>query len=662
MLFFNRLNAQDTLTERFSSPQKCIFKDKGIVSNGYFLKGNDGMYNYSTIFKPLNLNSYKIAAKVRFEKGEVGSGFGLMFEASMLENANVFLISKSGYFLVGQFNNSKFDYFTDWQKSEYIFKDDTENFLEIFRDDNLTRFYINGNLVFSTSKVKNFGFWHGYLLKGAETEISSSFFSIISEKEKMVFNSSKKPLENINSSVPEIAPIESDDEKMLYFSRIDSKDNYGGYGDCDIFFSEKNGKTYSEAQHFPYKVNDKLVNVVIKTVDKNHTLYIEGTYDENGTQISSEGISVTKKISDLYWTTPKPIKINNFFNKNEHVSYAFSSDLKVLIIAAELEDCIGGLDLYVSFLEEDGSYSEPQNLGKNINTPLDEGTPSFSPDNKILFFSSYGHKGYGNSDIFFSRRLSGNFLQWTQPQNIGSMVNTKNWEAYFSVSNDFKTAYFVSNDNENFDENIYTIVLPKELGPSSEVFLTVSVVDKFYNRQIQNSAVSLKTSSGFKQELKETHGKYSAQVGGFSEFTIISEQPNYKTVSVFFEEGLSNDSSIVIEMLPQKLRLKSIEFEYQSHKLASENYPELNKLALFLKKNPEMKITLLGHTEIGSNQSSQILSENRAESVKKYLVGKGVNSKRIACKGFAGRQPLSLGTSPKDKAKNRRVEVVLSAD
>lgn len=646
---------KDTLTENFSSPENCIFKEGGNVSQKYFLDGGSS-YCYSTIFKPLGGGFYRISTSVEFLDGSSSRGYGLSFEGSGVENTNVFLVSNSGYFMTGFYQDGKFSNILPWQKSDFI-KKDSVNILEIARENNLTRFYINGGLVFQTSKVKAYGFRHGYFLKSG-VKISSDFFRIITYKDKYVFTTPKKTLAEVNSQFPDIAPLESDDGKTLYFSRIDAPENYGPPGDCDIWFAEKDNYMFSSPVHFPYKVNGRMINAVIKTADKNHTLYVEGTYDESGIQESSNGISVTKKLTDLYWTVPKKIEIKNFYNNNKHGTYAFSSDFKVLILSVERKDSYGGLDLYASFLNPDGSYSEPVNLGQKVNTKLDDGTPFLSPDGRMLYFSSYGHKGFGGSDIFVSKRLDDSYLKWSCPENLGSMVNTKNWEAYFSVSADFSTAYFVSNDNEDFDENIYTIGLPEELGPSEDIVLTIAVADKITKEAVE-AVVSVKTGASETKAVRKAKGSFSAETIRNRSLTVEVCAKNYKTLTVNFEHGIGGDSTFTAEISPEKLRLKSLSFYFRSAVLMKSDYPELDRLAEYLNENPEIKILLCGHTEKGHSDISQALSEMRASSVKNYLTEKGVNGTRISCKGFSGKQPLSHGNSAADRAKNRRVEVVL---
>lgn len=106
--------------------------------------------------------------------------------------------------------------------------------------------------------------------------------------------------------------------------------------------------------------------------------------------------------------------------------------------------------------------------------------------------------------------------------------------------------------------------------------------------------------------------------------------------------------------------LKGVNFDFAKFSLQSSSYAELDQLVVVLKKNKGWKITVTGHTDNTGNKSSNIvLSESRAQSVKDYLVQKGVAAERITCAGYGSSQPLASNATEAGRAKNRRVEVRL---
>ena len=81
-------------------------------------------------------------------------------------------------------------------------------------------------------------------------------------------------------------------------------------------------------------------------------------------------------------------------------------------------------NLYVSFLDSLGNWSEPIELGNMVNTPFDERSPHLLPDMRTLYFSSEGHGSLGGLDVFVTTRLDDSWTHWSEPTNIGKGINT----------------------------------------------------------------------------------------------------------------------------------------------------------------------------------------------------------------------------------------------
>ncbi len=129
----------------------------------------------------------------------------------------------------------------------------------------------------------------------------------------------------------------------------------------------------------------------------------------------------------MQWSIPKDILIDNFINTGNFVSYAISPDQKVLITSIENGKSMGNLDLFVSFHIDENRWSEPINMGSILNTAEMEFSPFIAADAQTLYFSSKGHPGQGDADIFMSRRLDDTWLNWSTPKNLGPEINTKKW-------------------------------------------------------------------------------------------------------------------------------------------------------------------------------------------------------------------------------------------
>ncbi|WP_165764479.1 PD40 domain-containing protein [Flavobacterium aurantiibacter] len=118
------------------------------------------------------------------------------------------------------------------------------------------------------------------------------------------------------------------------------------------------------------------------------------------------------------------LRIAAYSNYGETADATITSDGKIVILAVESDLTQGGSDLYLARRKDDGTYTYLENLGKQLNTAADELAPFLCADNKTLLFASNGFSGYGGMDIFVSKRLDDTFLNWSEPKNLGNLVNS----------------------------------------------------------------------------------------------------------------------------------------------------------------------------------------------------------------------------------------------
>ena len=131
-------------------------------------------------------------------------------------------------------------------------------------------------------------------------------------------------------------------------------------------------------------------------------------------------------------------------------------------MAVERNDGQGDQDLFVSFEKNDGTFSQPMNM-VTMNTKGADFAPFLSPDGKTLFFASYGHKGRGGADIFMVKRLDDTWQNWSQPVNLGAIINTRYDELYFSITADFQYMYMESYKPGSTKRNLSRVKLPEDL-------------------------------------------------------------------------------------------------------------------------------------------------------------------------------------------------------
>lgn len=261
---------------------------------------------------------------------------------------------------------------------------------------------------------------------------------------------------NVNSDYREIGPLLSPDGKTLYFSRANHPDNIGGVDDySDIWYSELDEATqrWLPAKNIGSPLNTWGPNYIssITQVGDDVILLLGNQYGKRGR--SDVGISMSRSKGQGKWEKPTNLTIENDYNYSDKVDFYMSQDTEILMSSVERDDTNGDRDLCVSFLnKESGIWSEPMNLGTVVNSADAEYAPFLDKDNETLYFSSKGFRGYGGADIFVTKRLDDTWKNWSAPENMGRGVNGKSDDTYFNIPITGNHAYFTRGEtNENTD-------------------------------------------------------------------------------------------------------------------------------------------------------------------------------------------------------------------
>ncbi len=646
------------------------------IKNGkYYIKSSvkDKLYTIvNQIFIDYTKN-FAIEASMKYDAGPKNKGYGLIFGSRGVQAAYYFLITKNQYFTIGLQINNKFYKIKRWTKAKVI-KPNDFNILRIEKNGIVLYFYINDKPVYSTKFLGFFGQFHGFALQ-SNLKVEADYFQITSEGNKInlatniPFISKRERLStNINTIYSEIAPVISPDGKTLYFGRIYDPRNFGKKHECDIWYSKlQPDGTWGPAIHAPKPLNNDGVNVVITVTPDGNALLLEGLYNPDGSFKSKQGISISYRTKNG-WSVPKQVKIKNFYNKNIYETYSLSNDLSVLVMSIERDDSYGDLDLYVSFRQPDGTYSEPKNMGPIINTFAAEGTPFIASDSKTLYFSSNGHPGYGSQDIFVTRRLDDTWTNWTKPQNLGQIINTYDWDTYLSIPAKGDYAYLSSTFNSIGNEDIFRIKLDTNIRPEPVILVYGKVID-FQTKKPVTATISwidLKTgkSVGIARS-NPTTGEYKITLPYGKIYGLRAEAKNYvaQSINIDLQNIPKNYKEKKLDLIlyplqpNQVIRLNNVFFEIAKPVLLPESYPELDSLVQLMKMYPNMVIELHGYTDYRGDPALLLkLSQQRVNTVKEYLVKHGIAASRIKTKAFGGKNPIYRGNNELMHKLNRRVE------
>ncbi|MDF2456515.1 MAG: yiaD [Cytophagaceae bacterium] len=621
---------------------------------------------------------FEIEAKITFKAGST-YGFGLCTKDvryTKITNEHYFTISQSGYFRLNTYLTDKGDIIhQEWKTDPSVLQGtDQTNILSIKQTGNKTSFFINGKEVSTLSGISYWGSEVGFVVY----DTISVLIDYITIKQKhdainVLPNATVLKKENlgpnVNSKIQDVTPVISHDGKTLYFSvRSDEADANNNYN-SEIFYSELNKDgTWNKRKNIGYPLNNDQSNFIISATPDNNTVMLSGRYNKDGTS-NGEGFSISHRERNG-WSIPENIIVDDYYNNAEFVSYSFSADRKALLLSIERKDTYGRADLYVSFQKADETWTSPKNLGATINTFGKEETPFLAADGKTLYFSSNGHPGYGSSDIFMSRRTNDSWTSWTKPVNLGSQINTKEWDAYYTIPASGEYAYLASGENSLGEADIFRIKVAESAKPEPVVIIHGKVLDKITKQPLgatidyhelstgkdAGSARSNPADGTYKIVLP--YGKAYGFLAEKTDFLSESDNIDLTTVKEYIE--IERDLYLSPIEIGKSITLKNVFFVRSKSELLPDSFAELDRLIKILKDNPELKIEISGHTDnVGDPALNTKLSEERVLAIKNYLISKSISAKRLSGKGYGGSKPVASNATEETRKLNRRVEFVI---
>ncbi|MCK9561384.1 MAG: OmpA family protein [Bacteroidales bacterium] len=501
---------------------------------------------------------------------------------------------------------------------------------------------------------------------------------------------------NINNEFSDYSPAITADMSMMVFTSkrtnpyTKKQDPYGEY-DENIWVSYRNGTTWTPAVEIGKPVNTKYNDATIGISPDGQKMFTY--YGKKGGDIL-----YTERDGDS-WTTPKFFKP---INSDGHESSAsFSYDGRTIYFSSTNNDKVqnyGQHDIFKCTLDVKGKWSKPINLGPTINTPYDEVDVFMHPDGRTMFFSSDGHNTMGGYDVFRSELQDDG--TWSTPENIGYPINTPGDERFFVLAGSGRVGFYSSNREGGYGKHdVYEITFlgpEKKVKMANENLLIASqsqavkqdiAVEK--SVEIRTSRLTIvkgevtdafaETKTYLEADIEITNnetgeiittlksnsatGKFLIPLPSGKNYGIAVKKEGFLFHSENFDiPATSEYQEIVLDIKLMKIQkdsrivLRNVFFEYGSAKLDPKSYSELDNLIKIMQDNPNMIIEIGGHTDnSGSHSFNQKLSEARAQSVVNYI-SKTIAMSRLQYQGYAFDQPIADNGTEAGRALNRRVE------
>lgn len=508
----------------------------------------------------------------------------------------------------------------------------------------------------------------------------------------------------INTDMPEYVPVISNDNLIFTSRRKDSE-------------KEKKSKIddrYFENMYISKLTNDKpgtvstytLASDILKTnYKKKHISIISAS--NNGKSLF---LFQDNKINEIIETENKT-KSTKALSKNVNMDYyqnhaSISKDGKTLFFTSEDARGKGGLDIYKSTKDANGNWGTPENIGEPINTSYDEDAPFLSEDGNTLYFSSKGHPGYGNYDIYKSNLVDG---KWSVPENLHQPINTPGNDIFLIQTNDSKHGYFSSYRTGGYgDMDIYKITYLDKFNrdckekQSPLVSINASLIDKetlnvkfetsipsnlnviayqwtFNQKKIATDAAQITQAISIASLSDSVSVKVIAGCDTCIDPIVICNTITYRVptdlVPIKTDDGPGKnpyDDKLVLSYLNKTqidalgFNINPIHFSLNKSNIREDAITILNANIEILKKHPEISVLIYGFADSrGSETYNLPLSKKRAQQVKDYLVSKGINKKQIKQVNGKGEEFIlnqcteGVECTDTEHEQNRRVEFIL---
>ena len=404
--------------------------------------------------------------------------------------------------------------------------------------------------------------------------------------------------EDVNSTWPDYAPVLNEDETVMIFTSRRQEGNTNENVDKDnfyfedIYISKRKGVTWSKSVNIGQNINTPYHDSNLFLSSDGKTLYI---YSDEG----NGDIYYSKENEKEEWSKPVPLEGRINSQGFAEQSIWVSEDGEFMMFASNRPGGYGGFDIYGCYKEE-GQWKRPFNMGPEINTKQHEDGPYMAKDGVTIYFSSKGHKGFGGFDVF-TTKYNTKSEKWGKPENLGYPVNTVDDEVYFHPTSDGERGYLASVREEGLGfTDIYMVKHVGDLG--------ITARDRI-------------------AKLKKTENEF-----------------------------VTDDELATKKLIDSVLNISAYQvyFEVNSTDILERHEPKLNDMAKFIKAHNNLGIQISAFASSDGNpRYNYELSNKRAQSVLEYFIEQGIESDRMAARGFG-----VLTGGIEDKSRKAEVKIL----
>ena len=473
----------------------------------------------------------------------------------------------------------------------------------------------------------------------------------------------------INSDQSDFGAVLNNNTLYFASARNQSRKTYGWIAEpfLDIYTASRNTDgTFAAATTLP-TLNTKYHDGPVTLSKDGNTMYFASeSYNQNSFEKDKATKNKMGQVS-LYkatkagnvWGNATPLPFNSKTYSTSNPS--LSPDGKTLYFSSNMFGTLGGIDLWKTSINADGSYGTPENLGARVNTEGNESFPFIAEDNNTLYFASSGRQGFGGLDVFEINLVQNN----SQATNLGKPVNTEKDDFAFTFDKEKKVGFLSSNREKSDD--LY------QVNPVCRMNVFATVTNAETGAILPNAKVSLLDNANtiIGTETSNDKGEVNFKTQCDTDYTLSAEKTGYNTNTfAVAKSSVSTTTKIEAKLVPtpviiteKEIILLPIYFEYNKSNITQDGAFELDKLVAVLNENKSLVIFAKSHTDNrGSDAYNNSLSDRRAKATVQYVISKGIAQSRISGKGMGKTEPkIDCGATCTEEqhASNRRSEFLI---